>query len=268
MKTLFHILLFSAILAAGARAAPGPEPEDKRQRRAELTEKAFQGDVESMLLLARFYKMNQDYRGAAQWFRKAGERGNASALLELAALARGGWDAPVDEELARRCYLRLLELGDNTAYRLLGEIYEDERGSLHDVTQAILYYQDGANNGDPAAMLALGKLFTRAAGGPPRHELARHWLERAAQLENPEAMRHFALQLLYGVGGPEDQNQAWVWYRRASDKGDGMASLFLGDALYEGRWLPQNKAVAKHYYELAVKQGVTAALIPLKERQF
>jgi TPR repeat protein len=53
--------------------------------------------------------------------------------------------------------------------------------------------QQRAEGGEPAAMFLLAHMLADGEGGPPDAAGARVWLERAAELEYPEALQELAL---------------------------------------------------------------------------
>ncbi len=73
-----------------------------------------------------------------------------------------------------------------------------------------------AEDGDPAAALALGNLYATGEGVPRDDERAAYWYGRAAARGLPEAQ--FALGLLYatGQGVPRDLRLAHMWVNLAA----------------------------------------------------
>ena len=55
------------------------------------------------------------------------------------------------------------------------------------------HLQQRAEGGEPAAMFLLAHMLADGEGGPPDAAAARAWLERAAELEYPEALQELAL---------------------------------------------------------------------------
>ncbi|MCS0632089.1 SEL1-like repeat protein [Telluria mixta] len=53
--------------------------------------------------------------------------------------------------------------------------------------------QHRAEGGEPHAMFLLAHMLADGEGGPPDRVAARAWLERAAELEYPEALQELAL---------------------------------------------------------------------------
>jgi len=68
-----------------------------------------------------------------------------------------------------------------------------------------------------------------------------------------------------GQGLPKDNEKAFIWYKKAADKGLSEAQCFLGNCFMfgEGTEIDENKAI--HYYELAAKQQYQPAILSLEE---
>ena len=89
-------------------------------------------------------------RGAAHWFRRAAEQGNAYARALL-----GGRGVPLDEAEARRWYRLAAEQGDADAQFGLGFMYDNSQGVPQDYTEAARWYRKAAGQGHADAELNL-----------------------------------------------------------------------------------------------------------------
>jgi len=120
--------------------------------------------------------------------------------------------------------------------------------------------QAKANAGDPAAQVALGEQYARAAAADHdnmqmaadyQQELI--WYRKAADQNDIPGEMHLAA--LYRDGGgktiPRDMEQAAAWYRRAADQGDPTAQGTLGVLYSLGQGVPHNDVDAYFWLDLA-----------------
>ena len=68
-----------------------------------------------------------------------------------------------------------------------------------------------------------------------------------------------------GQGLPKDKEKAFIWYKKAADKGLSDAKCLLGNCFMFGEGTEINESEAIHYYELAAKQQYQPAILSLEE---
>jgi len=133
------MVLASAVLTAFTQTAgaqnPGIDPA--------LLIKASTGDAAAQVLVGEIYAagkgVERDLKQAAEWYRKAAEKGDVSGQIHLAALYRdGGKGFARDMVLAAEWYRKAAELGDPGAQGTLGLLYAYGQGVAHNDVEA--YY--------------------------------------------------------------------------------------------------------------------------------
>ncbi|KAI8373595.1 hypothetical protein EDC96DRAFT_438103, partial [Choanephora cucurbitarum] len=150
---------------------------------------------------------------------------------------------PYGGEEAAIIYLqKAAEYNNDQAQAVLGSIYEHGlHGESMNFARAYDYYEAGALNGNPKAMLGLSRLNNRGSHGPadkdeasrlendisgwlaatPANEdLAFSWCQKAAQKELPDALALLGWFYECGFGTPRDFSKAEVYYQLAAEKGD------------------------------------------------
>ncbi len=113
-----------------------------------------------------------------------------------------------------------------------------------------------ANIGNVQAMHDLGALYYFGTGVPQDFEKARHWFEKAANLDFPYSF--LALALIYHRGeGVEKNSQKAIDYIKKIEKKGGTPSLFcsLGVLYNTGYIVEKNDKKAVLYYEKAIARG-------------
>jgi TPR repeat protein len=132
-----------------------------------LLAKANAGDSPSQLQIADHYAKGegvpQDPRLAADWYRKAAEKGNLEAQVRLA------------------------------------DFYRDGKGVPRDMSQAAAWYQKAAELGDPVAQGTLGMLYSAGFGVPQDYFQAYYWFDLAASAKGPNQERYAANRQNVGI---------------------------------------------------------------------
>ncbi len=153
---LYSLLIFlicdtGIVLNTGAQT-PAIDPS--------LLSKANAGDAASEVLVGEKYAtgsgVTQDYKQAADWYRKAAEQGNAAGEIHLA------------------------------------DLYRDGQGVVRDREKAAEWYRKAAEQGDPGAQGTLGTLYAYGQGVPKSDEDAYFWFDLAASVKGPNQERYAA----------------------------------------------------------------------------
>ncbi len=169
---------------------------------------------------------------AAYWFRKAAEQGRATAQYNLGSSYLKGEGVDKDPTQAVYWYRKAAEQGLEEAIIFLGSslIYSDV-AFPQDVKEGLYWLRKGAALNLPASISQLGMLHGAGLGVEKDMRRARENLERAAALWQGEGtvcqkkndvkssqddnyvicmsnLRHLALMLQQGLGGPVDKARA------------------------------------------------------------
>jgi hypothetical protein len=128
---MFFALLMQPMGAQTARIDPA------------LVARANGGDATAQVLVGESYAagkgVEQDLKQAAEWYRKAADKGSIAAELHLAVLYRdGGREFPRDMVQAGEWYRKAAEQGDVSAQGILGVLYSIGQGVLRNDAEA--YY--------------------------------------------------------------------------------------------------------------------------------
>ncbi|WPZ37112.1 tetratricopeptide repeat protein [Thalassobaculum sp. OXR-137] len=112
----------------------------------------------------------------------------------------------------------------------------------------------------PAAM-AQGSVQSADAEVPvPRtYGEAMNWYREAADAGDPKAMFYLGLTLEQGLRAGGDPKDAIAWYRKSADKGFALAQFKLGQLYQFGQIVKQDSAAAREWYGKAADQGLADA---------
>ena len=171
-------------------------------------------DAEAQIKLANESYKKKNYKQAIDLYRKAAEQGNIAGQYNL------------------------------------GIMYEKGLGVKKDATQAIAWYQKGANQKDKDSLRNLINAQIKLAGQFYQDKNFKDsvlWYRKVADLGS--AVGQYNLGILYekGLGVAKDDNQAHSWFQKAADQGDADAikklkennnlskvSYAIGDKLADG----------------------------------
>ncbi len=261
-----------------------------------LLRDAKRGDDDAMLNLARMYRdgsgMEKDTKLAEQWYRRAIDKGNENAAIELATLwlepdnARPDADAELllkqviakgnsramlelarwyersgQRELAGPLYAKAAAKGNYAAQTALAvDTLEGRRfapGESH--REAITTLRKTASMGDSEALYELGKAYRYGRGVPANASTAFQYFTDAAAAGSSSAKAELASAYMNGRGTALNQRKAVELYKDAANAGSTNALVGLGNAYARGLGVPANAAEAFRYYMQAAELGSTTA---------
>lgn len=221
------------------------------------------------ILLHGLSERGVDEVAAVRWLRRAGEAGEADALIILSRLAttgRGGLEPYQaraflaqaaeggDERAAHEYGLYLVNEGDPGAasqaidwLRLAAEsgrveAYADYAEAVgdwvhgpHNLAEARVWYERAGEAGDGLAAAIAASMYLNGEGGEADPERGVRLMRMGAELGAPSAMGSYALLLFQGAPGmPPDPVRAADWARRGAEAGDGEAQFLYAYALATG----------------------------------
>ena len=135
---------------------------------AALLTKANAGDAAAQVLAGESYAagkgVERDLKQAAEWYRRAAEKGNVAGELHLAALYRDGG-----------------------------------KGFVRDMAQAAAWYRRAAEQGDAGAQGTLGLLYSVGQGVAHNDVEAYYWLDLAAAAKGPNQEKYAANRQMIGT---------------------------------------------------------------------
>ena len=112
------------------------------------------------------------------------DRSSAEAVesLKAYALYKAG-----DYEQARQLWQALAERGNTTAINNLANLYDQGQGVDQDPVEAVRLLRRAAELGDPVAQLNLGLAYERGRGVARDNRIAAQWFRLAAEQEGEQA---------------------------------------------------------------------------------
>jgi len=177
-----------------------------------------------MILLNGLLGQQKNPREAIGWLRRAGEQAdeeNPHALHELGLLHESNENNVVihDEAYAKELFTRAAQLGYTPSQFKLGQCYE--YGTLTcpvDPRRSIAWYTKAAEKGDSEAELALSGWYLTGSEGVLKQSdsEAYLWARRAANKGLSKAEYAVGYYAEVGIGVKQDMELAKRWYMRAA----------------------------------------------------
>lgn len=130
-----------------------------------------------------------------------------------------------------------------------------------DFSGAVRAWRPLADRGDADAQFNMGQAYKLGRGVPADLKIAQSWYQKAAQQGHDQAQANLGL-LLFQNG---KQFEAMPWIRKAADRGDARAQYVLGTAMFNGDFVPQDRARAYALMTRASAQGLPPAAKNLEQ---
>jgi hypothetical protein len=118
--------------------------------------------------------------------------GDPAAEIALGEIYAAGLDVPQDWKQAAEWYRKAAEQGSAAGEIHLADLYRDGRGVTRDKTQAAEWYRKAAEQGDAAAQGTLAMLYVMGQGVPQSDVDAYYWFDLAAAVKTPKQDQYIA----------------------------------------------------------------------------
>lgn len=137
---------------------------------------------------------------------------------------RYGYGMTGDDALAAEWYRRAAERGDARAMHNFGLMLADGRGVAADPVAGRAWLFRAMGRGVAESAFALGEMARTGQDAAPDPERARAYHGFAAERGHSRAMHALANMHAAGLGGPKSLEEAFFWYYLAAAKGHGLAA--------------------------------------------
>ncbi len=155
------------------------------------------------------------------------------------------------------------EQGDPEAQWNLAVCYDDGRGVLQDLAQAIHWFRQAAEQGHSDALIDLGVCYEIGRGVLKDEAQAYKLFRRAADQNHLEGFYHLAQCYEDGIGVPCDPAEAAKWYLKAAEAGHTDAQVTLSVAYKYGRGVAKDQEESIRWLRGAAENGLPRAQLLL-----
>lgn len=179
--------------------------------------------------------------------------------FELGEKYRKGDDVEQNGVLSVQFYKFAAELGYTKAQYKLGVCYLLGYGVDIDYNLALCWFNKAASQGDLEALYNIGNIY-KSTNNNKADSIYSDVVRRARcilniQGDNSEAMSILGLCLLIGNGLPKDEDQAFIYIKKAAEKGNSNAQVYLGYCYHFGKGVAIDNVEAIRWCEQSSNQG-------------
>ena len=172
----------------------------------------------AMYQLGRAYAANRQTPEAVAAWRKAGDKGSTSAMVELGVLYATGAGVARDDAQAQKLFERAAQAGNPRGVSNLAALGGGAAASANPARARELLAKGAETNSE--AQYQLGMMLAEGEGGAKDDVAARALFEKAAAQNHPGALERMGAFAQEGRGGPKDSDAAKAYYQRAAALGD------------------------------------------------
>ena len=235
-----------------------------------LRKAADENCAEAMRLLSCYYDkgkkgFTKDPYMAFAYCQKSSELGNIWSLAELGAYYSEGKIGKYDNKEAFKLFSKAAEAGETWAMGKVGEFYLEGVVVQKDEKKGFsLIFKAAQDSGNDLAKYLLGDCYRYGKGVDKNEYEAFNWYEKAALLNNMNAIDKIADCYFYGIGCDKDSTKAFENCEKAAELGSATSLNMLGFKFYsKGLVVEQNLTKATDYYEKAANKGYEPAMVNL-----
>jgi len=127
--------------------------------------------------------------------------------------------------------------------------------------------QAQAAGGNVTAQLKLARAYESGVGVPQDDGLAALWYRRAAEQGDSEAQDTLGAKFLIGQGVQRDKEEAVKWFRESARQKNASAMYHLGAAYYNGDGVPIDDGLSYAWFTLAKEAGNQSAAEALQRAE-
>ncbi len=249
-------LLSAATIVLNNKKANAALYEEKYEIAFNLfTKSANLGDTHAQTYLGYLYHnglgVSQNHNKAHQWYKKAADQNHPTAIYNVGTLYESGSGVIKNIPKAYEMYQKSASLGNQIAMDVL-----KTKGIQVNVSTLI-----GFNSSQINSLNQKGN----AAISEKKYAEAINWYKQAANLGDPFAMNYIGYLNESGLGVSTNYQKAFEWYTKASEKDYAPAYYNLAIFYYGEKGVPANEEEKIKNYKKASQLGYQPATDRLNE---
>jgi hypothetical protein len=142
-----------------------------------------------------------------------------ASFEKVAVMLRRGDELPRNDTEAAKWYRKAADKGDALASVELAQQLVQGLGVQQDYLEARRRCEDAAKARFGPGAYCLGLMNRQGLGGPKDFEQAAKWFNQAAELQDDRAMLYLGKMYSKGEGVKQDKETAYMWYWIAANSG-------------------------------------------------
>ena len=202
----------------------------------------------------------KDEYEAVEWYRKAAEQGNDAAQYDLAVCFYNGIGIAEDKVKAFELFRKVAEQGNSQAQNWVGGYLQEGLGGIDKNEQeAIIWFGKAAEQGLADAQYNLANCLSNSPAYENKLQ-AYQWYKKSAEQGCAAAQNMVGLYLSNGWDNvTKNEKEAVKWFKKAAEQGYDVAQHHLGECLFYGKGIAEDKAEAYKWLKKSAEQGHAAA---------
>lgn len=188
---------------------------------------------------------------------------NAYAAYELGRMCRDGIGTKIDRAASEAWYRQAYQgflaieqsMADDKLYYRLGQMNLTGTGTEVNVTMAKTYFEKAAKLDNPDALYGLGKLHLKRDSADYNPQTAIQYLLEAAKKGHEYAQYTLGRLYLQGREVPKNVSHALWWLEKAAVQKNQYAEYLLGKTYLTGEDVEQNPSRAEELLRRSTEQG-------------
>jgi TPR repeat protein len=202
-----------------------------------------------------------DYKSAYRDYQRHAAR-NPLAQFMLGVMDENGWGKPKDAAAACGWYAKSATARIPAAEHHAAECLLRDAPSAADARHALDLYMSAADGGHLISLCAASDLHIRGLGTPKDVAAGLQLCAQAAQAGSPPAMMKMASYYRGDPDVPENPEMARAWLQQAAERGVNEARYQLAIMLSQGEGGAPDVGAALRWMETAAAEGYVPAYLP------
>lgn len=200
--------------------------------------------------------VEQDIKKAIEWYDKAINAGDTSAMVTKGAIFYYGLSGiPIDYEVAVKLYTKAAEKGDDDGMWRLARCYQKGKGVEENPQKAFEWFKQSADKNNSNGLCNLGVCYHYGYGVEKNYKRAVELYEKAAIDNQKGSLWRLGHCYEYGQGVEKDLEKAFEWYKKSAEQGTAEGQWRLGQCYRYARGVQRNIREALCWYKKAAEQG-------------
>lgn len=252
----------------------------------QMISKANQGDSDSQFKLGYSYfygkNVSEDHTKAAYYFLKASEHNHCTAQYYLARMFLDGDGVQKDTNKAITILKKISKIDYLSDFYksnivinskdYLRILHNNDILTFNDFEEAVIYYENAAEQGDITAQLNLGIMHQKGWHYQCNLEESAKWFNKALNSidkdknKTPSYLGEIMSDLAQDFAFENNYEQSLFFYTLAAEQGYSIAQYALGSIYYNGDCgITRDRKKAIKYLKMAAEQGHKYAIELLKD---